>query len=107
MLQCRTRVADMVATVLMFVFWYCHKRGREVRLAKEAEGGALEDGEVEDEDDGKSFEGSDDEEEYEEDDEAANEELSKQIDEKAKLLSQPEPSEVPLPASDQKTDAAT
>jgi riboflavin biosynthesis pyrimidine reductase len=21
----------------MFVFWYCHKRGREVRLAREAE----------------------------------------------------------------------
>jgi predicted outer membrane protein len=22
-------------TVLLFVFWYCHKRGREVRLEKE------------------------------------------------------------------------
>jgi hypothetical protein len=88
----------------MFVFWYCHKRGKEVRLAQEAESGTIEDGEVEDEDDGKSFEGSDDE-EYEDDDETADEELSKQIDEKAKLLSQPEPSEVPLPASDQKTEA--
>ena len=23
------------STVLLFVFWYCHKRGREVRLEKE------------------------------------------------------------------------
>ena len=31
----------------MFVFWYCHKRGREVRLAREAEEGQ---GDGEDED---------------------------------------------------------
>jgi hypothetical protein len=24
-------------TVLLFVFWYCHKRGKEVRLEKERE----------------------------------------------------------------------
>jgi hypothetical protein len=25
----------LVESVLLLVFWYCHKRGREVRLAKE------------------------------------------------------------------------
>lgn len=25
----------MTGTVLLFVFWYCHKRGKEVRLEKE------------------------------------------------------------------------
>ena len=26
---------SLISTVLLFVFWYCHKRGREVRLEKE------------------------------------------------------------------------
>lgn len=26
----------VLTTVLLFVFWYCHKRGREVRLEREA-----------------------------------------------------------------------
>ena len=35
-----------ISTVLMFVFWYCHKRGKEVRLAREqAEGASKEGGE--------------------------------------------------------------
>lgn len=29
----------------MFVLWYCHKRGREVRLAQEAAGGDIGDDE--------------------------------------------------------------
>ena len=32
----------------MFVFWYCHKRGKEVRLAREAEAGGNEELEAED-----------------------------------------------------------
>lgn len=74
----------------MFVFWYCHKRGREVRLAKEAESeeGVLEvdvtdEDEVEEDEDGE-FEKEDDEE-----DAAA--------DEKADVLNQPDPTDVPLP----------
>lgn len=29
------RILSKLHTVLLFVFWYCHKRGREVRLEKE------------------------------------------------------------------------
>lgn len=31
-------------TVLMFVLWYCHKRGREVRLEREKSASAVEAG---------------------------------------------------------------
>ena len=67
----------------MFVFYYCHKRGREVRLAREqaeAEGAEEED----DEEDGSS----DDEEEDE------SEALQRQLEAR---LNQPEPAQVPLP----------
>jgi len=50
----------------MFVFWYCHKRGREMRLAKEAAAGG-KDGEsrveeVEGDDDDLEVEVTDEEE---------------------------------------------
>lgn len=72
----------------MFVFWYCHKRGREVRLAREAEAAGGED------DDALEVEVSDDE-----DEELEGEvtELEKEIEEKADVLKQPDPTEVPLP----------
>lgn len=78
----------------MFVFWYCHKRGREVRLAREAEEGQ-EDGE---DDDALEVEVSD-----EEDEKVAQEveELEKEIEEKANVLDQPDPTQVPLPDQDQ------
>jgi hypothetical protein len=34
----------LTSAVIMFVFWYCHKRGRETRLEKEAQ--AAKDGEA-------------------------------------------------------------
>jgi hypothetical protein len=37
--------------VLLFVFWYCHKRGREVRLEKEASSAGQERALKEDESD--------------------------------------------------------
>jgi hypothetical protein len=77
----------------MFVFWYCHKRGREVRLAKEAEGEEGEEGvlevEVSDEDEiGEDDEGEDEDEDDDKDIVA---------DEKADVLNQVDPTDVPLP----------
>lgn len=30
------RAGELTTTVLLFVFWYCHKRGKETRLSREA-----------------------------------------------------------------------
>lgn len=85
----------------MFVFWYCHKRGKEVRLAKEAEGSVDGGGEVlgEEEDevdeDVTDVEGEDAGVEEEMDEEAAK--LEREIEEKADALGQPTPAEVALP----------
>lgn len=84
----------------MFVFWYCHKRGKETRLAKAAEGEAQEieakDGD-EDADDGDDIEVEYTDEEAGDEDAAAEkiaEGVAKDIQE---TLQQPEPAEVPLP----------
>ena len=85
--------------VLMFVFWYCHKRGKEVRLAAEAaeagedREGFVEEVEVTDEDDADD-EGIEAEKEADPENDA---EIAKDIDEKEQALSQPNPAEVPLP----------
>lgn len=97
----------------MFVFWYCHKRGKEVRLAKEAAeaDGEIEDGtleeEAEEEDDSYDDE-EEDQEKVADDTEAAerNAAMEKDVSEKANILSQPEPTEVPLPAEGSKEDPA-
>nr|POF18522.1 hypothetical protein CFP56_63066 [Quercus suber] len=47
-------VMSLAVFILMFVFWYCHKRGRETRLAREAEAS----GPADDGDDGEDFESS-------------------------------------------------
>ena len=88
-------------TVLMFVFWYCHKRGKEVRLAKEGEGDAATDLEAEDtvdeEDDDNDDDGNvhDAEKELGEsgkfEDMLKYQEMQKDIDAKADTLSQPNP----------------
>ena len=39
-----TNLLSLIRVVLLLVFWYCHKRGREVRLAKEsADAGDVDD----------------------------------------------------------------
>lgn len=72
-----------VLTVLMFVFWYCHKRGREARLAKASESEKAAGDGADDDDDIVEVESSDEE-------EAA----SKSTEE---LLNRPHPASVPLP----------
>merc|ERR1712070_309559 len=82
-------VMSLAVFILMFVFWYCHKRGREVRLAREAD--AEKEGEGYEE--GRSAEVSD-----EETDQSSSDEKTRS--EKDDVLNQSEPSEVPLPDND-------
>jgi hypothetical protein len=73
----------MMAAVLLFVFWYCHKRGKETRLEKERL--AAEDAEADSDVDATSSELED----------------SAVLDDQAKfqeILNQPAPATVPLPA---------
>ena len=101
------------SAVLMFVFWYCHKRGKEVRLAKEKEGteGVVveedEDGEIEVE--VTDEEGPEEEQEDEEAEGAAEdnqteagpgEKTENQSESKNDVPDQPEDSEVPVPDKD-------
>ena len=73
----------------MFVFWYCHKRGKEVRLAREAAEAEGEESDV------MEVEVSDEEEAEELQEDLDT--LEKEVDEKADVLNQPNPTEVPLP----------
>lgn len=86
----------------MFVFWYSHKRGKEVRLAREsAESQANEAGSKE-EHDGSDYDATDS-------DEGEVDDLAEKIAEAVKadsteskedVLNQPEPAQVPLPDTD-------
>ena len=80
----------------MFVFWYCHKRGREVRLAKEAEedgGGEVLEVEVSDDEEA---------EELEEELEKVVEDLDEGDDEKAETLDKSDTVEEGLPQQEEK-----
>ncbi|KAI7605275.1 hypothetical protein KC346_g11099, partial [Hortaea werneckii] len=79
-------VMSLAVFILMFVFWYCHKRGRETRLAREAD--AEKEGKGYEED--RSAEVSDEESGQPSSDE-------KTRNEKDGVLNQSEPSQVPLP----------
>jgi hypothetical protein len=97
------------ATVLLFVFWYCHKRGRETRLDQErlaAEDAESMTAEADDKEEEKEEESSDDgatdmeetvvlepEQQLDKKDAPASDESS----ELPAALKQDEPKEVPLP----------
>jgi len=76
-------VMSLAVFILMFVFWYCHKRGKEVRLAKIEANGPEED------EDDLEVESTDEDEEWE------------------RKMNQPHPSEVPLPDEENKEEKAT
>ncbi|KAF2769579.1 hypothetical protein EJ03DRAFT_327182 [Teratosphaeria nubilosa] len=92
-------VMSLAVFILMFVFWYCHKRGKESRLAREqaalGEDGTGEKGEEEGED--EDFEASEDDDEDEEEMVEGTTAGEKSAEAKNDVLGQPEPSEVPLP----------
>lgn len=68
----------------MFVFWYCHKRGREARLAKESAGEKA----------GGEADGADDDDDIEVDSTDDEDVAAKKMED---LLNQPDPVSVPLP----------
>lgn len=68
----------------MFVFWYCHKRGREARLEKESAGEKL----------GGSADGADDEDIVEVDSTDEEDDYAKKTE---VLLNEADPASVPLP----------
>ena len=86
----------------MFVFWYSHKRGKEVRLAREsAESQAHSADSKEEAHDGSDYDATDS-------DEGEPDDLAEKIAEAVKadstteeskegVLNQPEPAQVPLP----------
>ena len=86
-------------TVLMFVFWYSHKRGKEVRLERESAASRSNEGESKEEYDGSDYDATDSE-EGEVDD--AAEKIAEAVkadstESKEDVLNQPEPAQVPLP----------
>jgi hypothetical protein len=85
----------------MFVFWYSHKRGKEVRLAREGEASKANEAEKKEEHDGSDYDATDS-------DEGEPDDLAEKIAEAVKadstteeskegVLNQPEPAQVPLP----------
>jgi hypothetical protein len=84
----------------MFVFWYSHKRGKEVRLAREsAESQANSADSKEEAHDGSDYDATDSD-EGEIDD--AAEKIAEAVkadstESKEDILNQPEPAQVPLP----------
>lgn len=85
----------------MLTFWYCHKRGKETRLAREQEQGTL---------DGATQEGDDDDMEVEVSDEDDDEKVETEdsADAKNDILNQAHPRDIPLPddTEEEKTSSA-
>jgi len=84
-------VMSLAVFILMFVFYYCHKRGKEVRLEKEmaASTASVEADGVADEED--SFTAEDD------DDDDVSDEVDADDEKWQARLEQSEPAQVPLP----------
>ena len=86
--------------VLMFVFWYSHKRGKEVRLARESEACKANEAENKEEHDGSDYDATDsDEGEADIVAEKIAEAVKADSTEESKedVLNQTEPVQVPLP----------
>lgn len=93
----------------MFVFWYCHKRGKQVRIDRENETKAKEAGEkegAEDDFDGSDFDATDSD---SGDVDGAAERIVEAVKQdqaagsgadKDKILNQPDPTQVPLPGTE-------
>jgi hypothetical protein len=86
----------------MFVFWYCHKRGKQVRLDRESEASKTNEAEGKEEYDGSDFDATDSD-EGDVDDAAEKIAEAVKIDTtgssaaKDDIFNQPEPAQVLLP----------
>lgn len=84
----------------MFVFWYCHKRGRETRLAKAStavEGESKDVDGANDEDDDDDIEDEYSDEDAAEKDASADEIAGGVAKDLLETLEQPNPADIPLP----------
>jgi hypothetical protein len=87
----------------MFVFWYCHKRGKQVRLDRETEAGEAGEASKTDEAEGGSdfdatdSEGGDVDDAAEKIAQAVKNDSAESSGAKDDVLNQPEPAQVPLP----------
>ncbi|KAM3421615.1 hypothetical protein BST61_g2002 [Cercospora zeina] len=88
-------VLSLAVFILMFVFWYCHKRGKEVRLANESASSS----QILEDDANADIEVSESSDSEEEEKAAAAAEAAThaQIE---KTLDQPDPAQVPLPRTE-------
>lgn len=84
----------------MFVFWYSHKRGKQVRLARESAESQANEADSKEAHDGSDYDATDS------DDEGVIDDAAEKIAEAVKadsteskddVLNQPEPAQVPLP----------
>jgi hypothetical protein len=86
----------------MFVFWYCHKRGKQVRLDRELEAG--EASKADEAEGGSDFDATDSEDGDADDADDAAEKIAEAVKNdstessgaKDDVLNQPEPAQVPL-----------
>ena len=85
----------------MFVFWYSHKRGKEVRLARESAENQANEAENKEAHEGSDYDATDSDDEGGMVDDAA-EKIAEAVkadstESKDDVLNQPEPAQVPLP----------
>ncbi|KAF2154135.1 hypothetical protein K461DRAFT_277231 [Myriangium duriaei CBS 260.36] len=106
-------IMSIAVFLLLFVFWYCHKRGRETRLQREADAASINEASdaesgLEDSQDFTPDESKASEEEEGDDEEAEN--IGLKADEDGDtaplksvqdILNQPIPAEVPLPVKEE------
>ncbi|PNS15778.1 hypothetical protein CAC42_4230 [Sphaceloma murrayae] len=94
-------IMSLAVFILLFVFWYCHKRGRETRLLKEADATASQD--VSDEsglDESQILTPESSNAGLEKEGEKSKPSKEDEIKAAEAILSQPEPAQVPLPVKD-------
>lgn len=88
----------------MFVFWYSHKRGKEVRLARENADSQAREVDSKEEHDGSDYDATDSDDEGGIDDAAeiiAEAVKADSTESKDDVLNQPEPAQVPLPDTEE------
>ena len=83
----------------MFVFWYSHKRGKEVRLARESAESQANEAESKEEHDGSDYDATDSDEGEADDfaEKIAEAVKADSTESKDDVLNQPEPAQIPLP----------
>ncbi|WPG99372.1 Hypothetical protein R9X50_00218600 [Acrodontium crateriforme] len=98
-------VMSLSVFILMFTFWYCHKRGKETRLAREQEQGKLDGSGLEGDDEDLEVEVSDDNDDDDDDEKVDTKDDG--ADAKNDVLNQAHPKDVPLPEATEEEKTST